>query len=195
MMTIQRAMMVCVILVAMPLQAFGLATEHHGNAPIGPGWNFPADVVRVADLPSRVYWREINGDPRFFFRGNTAGLNQALEAFAQIQGEKEILLLPGPSDVRTLVERKPVPCDWELHAPNGSYVHFAKQEKGTQVMTKRFPCVTMPTRNWRSWVERPRPSCGRPKRAGRVRSSSAASMPCSISWLKLIWIKFASRSE
>ena len=92
--------------------------------------------MRVADLPSRVYWREINGDPRFFFRGNTAGLNQALEAFAQIQGEKEILLLPGPSDVRTLVERKPVPCDWELHAPNGSYVHFAKQEKGTQVMTK-----------------------------------------------------------
>jgi hypothetical protein len=136
MMTILRVMMVCVILAALPLRALGLATEHHGNAPIGAGWNFPADVVRVANLPSRVYWREINGDPMFFFRGNTAALNQTLEAFAQIQGEKEILLVPGPSDVRTLVERKPVPCDWELHAPNGFYVHFAKQEKGTQVMTK-----------------------------------------------------------
>jgi hypothetical protein len=136
MMTIQRAMVVCVILAAMPVQAFGLATEHHGNAPIGAGWNFPADVLRVANLPSRVYWREINGDPTFVFKGNTAALNQALEAFAQIQGEKEILLVPAPSDVRTLVERKPVPCDWELHAPNGFYVHFAKQEKGTQVMDK-----------------------------------------------------------
>jgi HEAT repeats len=135
-MMIQRFLLVCLLLTALPLQALGLATEHHGNAPIGPGWNFPADVVRVANLPSRVYWREINGDPMFFFRGNTAALNQALEAFAQIQGEKEILLVPAPSDVRTLVERKPVPCDWELHAPNGFYVHFARQEKGTQVMTK-----------------------------------------------------------
>jgi hypothetical protein len=135
-MMIRRLVACAVILALLPFRAWGLATEHHGNAPIGAGWNFPADVVRVANLPSRVYWREINGDPMFFFRGNTAALNQTLEAFAQIQGEKEILLVPVPSDVRTLVERKPVPCDWELHAPNGFYVHFAKQEKGTQVMTK-----------------------------------------------------------
>jgi HEAT repeat protein len=63
-------------------------------------------------------------------------LNQALEVFAKIPGPKEILLLPGPSDVRTLVERKPVPCDWDLRAPDGFYVHFARQEKGTEVMIK-----------------------------------------------------------
>src|SRR5262249_49982511 len=62
-------------------------------------------------------------------------LNQALEAFAKIDGEREILLLPAPSDVRTL-GGKPVPCDWSLHAPGGFYVISAREEKGTQVMIK-----------------------------------------------------------
>jgi hypothetical protein len=39
------------------------------------------ELVWVANLPSRIYWHDINGDPMFFFRGNTAALNQALEAF------------------------------------------------------------------------------------------------------------------
>jgi hypothetical protein len=43
MMTILRAVACAVILAALPLRALGLATEHHGNAPIGAGWNFPAD--------------------------------------------------------------------------------------------------------------------------------------------------------
>src|SRR5262249_42962754 len=107
------------LLTALPGRAFGLATEQHGNQPIGPGWNIAGDVLAVANLPSRVYWREVNGDPHFFFRGNVKALNQTLEQFARIGGEKEVLLLPGPSDVRTLVERRPVPCDWELHAPGG----------------------------------------------------------------------------
>ncbi len=124
------------LLVALGGRAFGLATEHHGNAPIGPGWNFPADVLAVANLPTRVYWREVNGDPMFFFRGNTAALNRALDVFAKIGGEKEVLLLPGPSDVRTLVERRRVECDWEMHAPNGFYAHDARREKGTEVMVK-----------------------------------------------------------
>src|SRR5262249_60817902 len=112
-----------------------------GNSPIGSGWNFPADVVRVANLASRLYWREINGDPQFFFRGNTAALNQALEAFAKIDGEREILLLPAPSDVRTL-GGKPVPCDWSLHAPGGVYVISARDEKGTQEMINH-PLLTI----------------------------------------------------
>ena len=101
MLTIRRTIAWSLLLATLPGRAFGLATEHHGNAPIGPGWRFPAGVVAVANLPSRVYWREMNGDPQFFFRGNMTALNQALEVFAKIPGPKEILLLPGPSDVRT----------------------------------------------------------------------------------------------
>ncbi|MGH7606858.1 MAG: HEAT repeat domain-containing protein, partial [Gemmatimonadales bacterium] len=133
----KRSLLVTLLLLAaLPGLALALATEHHGNAPIGPQWNFPADVLGVANLKSRTYWREINGDPTFCFRGNTAALNKALDAFAKIGGEKEILLLPGPGDVRTLVERNPVPCDWELHAPSGLYAVTARREKGTEVMTK-----------------------------------------------------------
>jgi len=135
-MMIHRTITLAIAFFILARPVFGLATEHHGCTPIGPEWRFPADVIRVANLPSRLYWREINGDPQFFFRGNTSALNHALAVFAQIQGEKEILLLPAPSDVRTLVERKPIPCDWDLRALGGFYIHFAHQEKGTQVMLK-----------------------------------------------------------
>src|SRR3954462_8426816 len=94
------------LLAALPGRAAALATEHHGNAPIGPGFRFPAGVVAVADLPSRVSWREVNGEPQFFFPGTLEQLHQTLEQFAKIDGEKDALILPGPSDVRTLVERQ-----------------------------------------------------------------------------------------
>jgi hypothetical protein len=59
-------------------------------------------------------------------------LNQALEVFAKIQGPKEILLLPGPSDVRTLVERKPVLCDWDLRAQTAStFISLARKRGPT----------------------------------------------------------------
>jgi hypothetical protein len=134
--TATKPALVLILLAALPALALALATEHHGNQPIGPGWKFPADVLAVANLPSRVYWRELNGDPHFFFHGDVEALNRALVQFARIGGPIEILLLPGPSDVRTLSERKPVPCDWELHAPGGDYASSAQQEKGTDVMVK-----------------------------------------------------------
>jgi hypothetical protein len=124
------------LLTTLPARAFALATEHHGNQPIGPGWSIPADVLAVANLPSRVYWREINGNPQFFFRGNIEALNRTLEQFARIGGAKEVLLLPGPSNVRTLSERQRVPCDWDLQAPGGFYAHAARAEKGTEVHVK-----------------------------------------------------------
>jgi hypothetical protein len=108
-------------------QAFGLATEHPGNDPIGAGWGLGNDVLAAVNLQSRVFWREVNGDPYFFFRGNTTALNEALRRFAALKADKkELVLLPGPGVTHTLVEQKPIPCDWSLHTPAGLYLAHAR---------------------------------------------------------------------
>jgi hypothetical protein len=56
------AVVVCFFL-ACP-RASALATEHFGNDPINAGdYGFGRDVLAVANLSSRFYWYEVNGDP------------------------------------------------------------------------------------------------------------------------------------
>src|SRR5262245_23554073 len=127
-----------------------IATEHFGHAPVSATqWTFREDVVRVANLPSRHYWYEVNGDPTFYFHGNTAALNEVLKRFAEVAGEKELVLLPGPSGARTLLS-KPTECDWQLRAPAGLYAHVAEKEQGTRV-ADHCPKLTV-------WVAETRPT-------------------------------------
>jgi len=129
-------------LVCIP-SVFGLATEHFGNAPVAAGMGLNDDALKAVNLPTRVYWREINGDPHFYFRGNTEALNEALRRFSKLQGEvREVILLPGPGETSSLTENKRIPYDWYLHPPGGFSLHFAKEEKGTRVMTK-YPTLTI----------------------------------------------------
>lgn len=129
------------VLLALAGSALAIATEHFDNHPIkAQEWNFREDVVAVANLPSRHYWVEINGDPTFLFRGDTDALNVALKRFAEVAGEKEIVLVPGPAEAKTLMG-KPLECDWKLHAPAGLYAATLK-EKGTHV-TDHSPVLTV----------------------------------------------------
>jgi hypothetical protein len=102
-------------------RAYALATEHFGNDPIDASeYKFGGDVLAVANLQSRFYWYEVNGDPHFYYRGNTAALNEALRKFAALAGNsREVILLPGPAEQSTLGDTRRFAFDWVVHTPAG----------------------------------------------------------------------------
>jgi len=107
---------------ALPSAAHALATESLGNSPIGAGWGFDSKLLAVVNVHARVYWYEVNGNPYFFFKGETKELNEALTAFAKLDAEKkEIILIAGAGETKTL-GGKPVAFDWCVHVPMG--LHF-----------------------------------------------------------------------
>ena len=111
---------VATILAGATPRAFALATEQLGNAPISGGLNFGAEVLAAVNLPSRVYWYEVNGNPTFFFRGDIRELNEALRKFAAIPAEKrEIILVPGAGETTTLTREQRIAYNWSLHVPLG----------------------------------------------------------------------------
>lgn len=121
------------------LRAHALATEHFGNDPVPAGYNFGRDVLELADLQSRIYWYEVNGDPRFYYRGNTAALNGALRKFAALAGDPgEVILLPGPAEQSTLGATRRFPFDWVVHTPAG------RDSGGPPTMTVYLPPTTLP---------------------------------------------------
>jgi hypothetical protein len=122
-----------VLLLAAP-RAFGLATEHFGNAPVPAGWGFPEALVLLLNADSRVYWYEVNGDATFFYRGgNTPAANDALRKFAAAGKGLDVYLLPGPREVHGLTRTKYFVCDMELRVPGGIGAAFAAREKDTRV--------------------------------------------------------------
>ena len=117
-----------VLLLAAP-RAFGLATEHFGNAPVPAGWGVPAALVPLLNADSRVYWYEVNGDATFFYRGgSTPAANDALRKFAAAGKGLDVYLLPGPREVHSLTRTKYFVCDMELRVPGGLGAAFAARE-------------------------------------------------------------------
>src|SRR5262245_45500866 len=59
-------------------RALALATEHFDTNPVPAGFiNLSPDALALANLKSRFYWREVNGNPTFFYRGDADALNEA----------------------------------------------------------------------------------------------------------------------
>src|SRR5262245_33993156 len=103
---------------AIPSAAHALATEQLGNKPI-MGFNFDAKLLAIVNVQARVYFFEVNGNPFFFFKGGPKEMNEALQAFAALPGDKkEIILMAGPGGTKTF-DGKPVAFDWSVHVPMG----------------------------------------------------------------------------
>jgi HEAT repeats len=132
-----RVAPVLIIIFGLAGAAYGMATEHFGNAPVPAGYHFGKEVLELANLPERVYWYEVNGDPWFFYHGDTIALNTALRRFAATPASRhEVILIPGPGKTNDLSGKKAIACDWYLHAPEGLYRIFAQREKRTRVYAK-----------------------------------------------------------
>jgi hypothetical protein len=108
-------------LLAMPGRALALATEHFGNDPVPAGFvNLGAEAVALANLKTRVYWYEVNGNPTFFYEGDAAALNEALKKFAALPGgAREVVLLPGRGEGHSLTGDKKFGYDWWVNTPAG----------------------------------------------------------------------------
>jgi hypothetical protein len=104
-------------------RALALATEHFGNDPVAPGFlNLGRDALALANLKSRVYWYEVNGNPTFFYQGNADALNEALKKFAAVGGDvREVILLPGPAQGHNLTGDKHFAYDWSVNTPAGDH--------------------------------------------------------------------------
>ena len=105
-----------------PIHALG--SEDVGNKPIADGFNFGAQLLTAVNVPERVYWNEVNGNPYFYFRGTPRDLNEAIRKFAAIPAERrEIIVLPGRGVTTTFNREQRIDYDWILHVPAGLTYH------------------------------------------------------------------------
>ena len=129
--------------VAVP-PAFGLATEHFGNAPVPDGWGFTPGLLPLLNDAHRDYWYEVNGDAAFFFQGDTAAAQEALRRFAALDKGLEVVVLPGPREVSSLTGERKLTADWELHVPGGLHLG-ALPDGGLVADTRPTLCVYVRT--------------------------------------------------
>ena len=106
--------------------ALGEGSEGKGAEPI-QGVNLAPKIKAVADLKSRVYWREVNGDFFSVHKGEAAAANEAIRLFEEAGG-RDVVLWPAPGKEQTF-SGDPVPCDFTLHVPGGLAVVMLKSAK------------------------------------------------------------------
>src|SRR5713226_1970355 len=111
---------VAVCLLAANPKALALATERFGNDPLGEDFGLGKSALELANLKTRVYYYEVNGNPTFYYRGDTDALNEALKLFANAAGDPhEVILLPDPGEGRNLTGERQFAYDWWFNSPTG----------------------------------------------------------------------------
>jgi hypothetical protein len=116
------------VVVTFPSSVLALGEESFGNAPRVPQPDWAEGVIDVVNLNSRVYLQWVNGNEKFFYRGNAKALNEALRKYAAVKSEvHQLIVLPGSGKTHTF-DRKVVDFDWQLHVPSGIYKAVAKKK-------------------------------------------------------------------
>lgn len=111
-----------------------MGEEAFGNDPVENNAEWAKGVLAVANDKSRVYWRWINGNEEFFFKGSTLAnlpnqLQAALTLFAQIEADRhEVVLLPTAGETQSF-EKIHVSYDWSLAAPSGIYLSMIRRDQ------------------------------------------------------------------
>lgn len=124
--------------------ALARGEEHFGNDPVHE--NNYADwpgLMPTLNHPSRVYRVWVNGNELFYYRGDTAALNDTLAKFT-LTGipVKEVVLRPGPGEAQTFDQTRKVPFRWSLHLLGGLSRQLTILEKGDRVWPKH-PVLTV----------------------------------------------------
>jgi hypothetical protein len=116
-----------VALFVLPAAALALGEEGFGNAPRPQQPDWADGVVDVVNLKSRVYFRWVNGNEDFFYRGDALALNEALRRFALINDDaRQVILLPGSGRAQTF-QGKQVEFEFQFHVPSGIYRAVTKR--------------------------------------------------------------------
>jgi hypothetical protein len=111
----------------LPAVALALGEEGFGNAPRPRQEDWSDGVVEVVNLKSRVYFRWVNGNEDFFYRGDSAAINEALRRFASVKDDaRQVILLPGSGKTHTF-QGKDVEFEFQFHVPSGIYRAVTKR--------------------------------------------------------------------
>jgi hypothetical protein len=126
-----------------PAVAWSLGEERFGNEPLSEAnyRDWPG-VVRAVNHPARVYSTWVNGNEHCYYSGDTADLNDFLQAFSRIEGKTlEVVLRPGPCEAQTF-DGQAVLYDWVLHLVGGITRHMTTRDQGENVWPAH-PVVTI----------------------------------------------------
>ncbi|MCG8650975.1 MAG: hypothetical protein MI861_14140 [Pirellulales bacterium] len=132
---IHRFLIALVLLVGTPAALWAAGEEHLGNAPVNAAnYQKHAGILDVINDDHRVYRWWVNGNEKFFFRGDTIALNAALENYAKIESKTlEVVLRPGPATTSTFRGDREIPFNWNLHFIGGITGHLATRDLGDRV--------------------------------------------------------------
>ncbi len=132
------------VVLALPLVASALATEHFGKTPFVPAhWNMRDEVGKLANHPGRFYWYEVNGSPAFYYRGDVAAVNEAMALFANLpQKNKQIRFVAGPGETKDLLQKQTMAFDWTVRIPAGLELAMRKDASPVMVVHVTVPLPT-----------------------------------------------------
>jgi hypothetical protein len=112
--------------------AWARGEERYGNEPLHEGnyTEWPG-IMPVVNHPSRVYRSWVNGNEHFYYRGDTAALNEILRKFAAVKGD--VVLRPGPGEAGTFDPSRKIPFTWRLQLIGGIARHLLTLEGAAKV--------------------------------------------------------------
>jgi hypothetical protein len=115
-----RSITIVTLLLLNISSAWSLGTEGFGNAPLrDANYSTWPKVMPVINDSHRVYHSWVNGNEYFYFAGDTAALNSALNAFAEIKAERlTVVLRQGPGQVSSFRREKSLSYNWNVHLPS-----------------------------------------------------------------------------
>ncbi|MGA2034410.1 MAG: HEAT repeat domain-containing protein [Thermoguttaceae bacterium] len=125
-------------------RVWALGEEHFGNAPLNEAdfQDWPG-IMPLVNHPSRVYHKWVDGNEQFYYRGDTAALNDALRQFAASKSAvHELLLRPAPCIAESLNGVKEIPYNWNLHIVGGDARFETTLDQGSKVWSKS-PTMTV----------------------------------------------------
>jgi hypothetical protein len=143
---LKKAILTVTVLVLCCGSARALGQETFGNEPLNAA-NYTSwpGIVPVINHPSRVYHTWVNGNEHFYYRGDTAALNDTLRRYAEAKSEvREVVLRPGPGVTRTFSGEREIPFAWNLHLVGGIARHLTTLPQGDKVWS-RHPVLTIHT--------------------------------------------------
>jgi len=131
-----RQLVTSILLLALlPARLWALGDEKLGNDPL-PDANYVKwpGLAGVVNDKSRVYYSWVNGNENFYYSGNAAELSGVLARFAAAELKThEVVLVPGPSKVKTFQGDSEFTVSYQLQIFGGIAAHLTTRDQGDQV--------------------------------------------------------------
>lgn len=115
-----------------PHCVLGAGEEEYGNGPVNPAnYVHRPGILAVVNDTHRVYRWWANGHEQFFYRGDSIGLNSALEEFAKVEASRrEVVLCPAPGKTASFDQSNEFVFQWKLQLVGGIAAHLGRHDNG-----------------------------------------------------------------